>query len=62
MTSIMEVDDEKLFLSLKDTTNTCKHLQTVKLSAGFLQCIGGKFKEAEDFKCGFVVNGVFKLK
>ena len=39
------------FLRLKDVTNTCKRI----ISAGILQCNGGKLEEADDFKCVFVV-------
>ena len=36
-----------------DVTNTSKLLE------GNLQCNGGNFEEAEDFKCVFVVSCVF---
>ena len=35
---------------------------TVQLLAGFRQCSGGKFEEAEDFKCVLVVYCVLELK
>ena len=51
---VMVLDGVTSFLCLKDITHTnvCKVVQLLK---GFLQYNGGKLKEAEDFKCGFVV-------
>ena len=39
--------------------NVC---ETVQLSAGFLQCNGGKLEEGEVFKCVFVIYCVFESK
>ena len=39
--------------------NVC---ETARLLAGIIQCNGGKLEEAEDLKCVFLVNCVFKSK
>ena len=45
MTSFMALDGVTLFLSLKDITNTCKHMRHSLSIGGVLQCNGGKLKE-----------------
>ena len=62
MMSVIALDDIASFLRLKDTTNTCIHMQNNLILAGFLQCNGGKFEEAEDFKCVFFAYCVFETK
>ena len=62
MTPVMALDGATLFLCLKDNTNQVNVRDTVQLLAGNLQCNGGKLKEAEDFKCVFVVYCVLELK
>ena len=55
MASVMALDGVTSLLRLKDVTSASKLCETVQLLAGVIQCNGGKFKEAEDFKCVFVV-------
>ena len=46
-------------MTLQIHVNVCS---VVFLSAGVLQCNGGKLKEAYDFKCIFVVNCALESK
>ena len=49
-------------LMLENVTNTCERMQNSSTIAGFLQCNGGKFEDAEDIKCVFIFNCVLESK
>ena len=57
MTSVMTLDAVRKKLQIQ--VNMCN---TVQLLAGILQCRGGKFEEAEAFKCVFVAYCVLESK
>ena len=62
MTSFMALDGVTSFLRLKDVTITCKRKRRSLSTSGSSQCNGGKWEEAEDFECVFVVYCVLESK
>ena len=59
-TSVAALDGVTSFYACKTLQIQLNVCVTVQLLAGILQCNGGKFEEAEDFKCVFVVYCVLE--
>ena len=55
MTSFMVLDNVTSFLRMKDVTNINKRMQHSPTIGGNFQCNSGKLKEADNYKCVFVV-------
>ena len=63
MTSAMALDGVTSFLRLKDVTNTCKRMQHSPTIGRISSVQWGKVgREAEDFKCVYVVYCVLESK
>ena len=62
MTSVMALEGVTSSGRLEDVANTCKLMRSSPTVAGFLQCNGRKLKEAEVFRCVFIVYCVFEFK
>ena len=58
MTSVVALDAVTSYLRLNDVTYSCKRMRHSPTIGGN----GGKFEEAEDFKCVLVVYCVLKSK
>ena len=56
--SFMALDGVMLFIRLKDVIITCKRMRCSLIIGGSSSVPWRKFKEADDFKCVFVVNCV----
>ena len=62
VTSVMTLDGVTLLYAWKTLQIRVNVCDTVKLLAGIIQCNGGKFREAQDFKCVFNVYCVLESK